>query len=221
MERTEVELIHDLRMPLQLIQSSAQLIRMSLDDPSADAGRYVDMLLESVGQMQRMLNGAMESCGRAIRPDAPCLRDGDVVAVVRGICRRCRDYARSRGVELTASGNVGALAMALDEDKLSRILLNLISNALRATPGGGRVGVTWTAMGDWIEIAVADTGRGIAPERLPYVFLDGETGGGHGCGLSIAGTYARMLGGELSAASEPGRGSVFTLRLPVRSALAS
>ena len=117
-------------------------------------------------------------------------------------------------------GNVAALRMALDEDMLSRVLLNLISNALRFTPRGGEVRVSWRAMGDFVEICVSDDGAGIAPERLPYVFLRGESDGGHGSGLPIALRLARARGGDLTAQSQSDRGSAFTLRLPVRAACA-
>ena len=217
---SDVELAHDLRMPLQLICSSAQMIALSLEDGSADARAYVDMLLESAEQLRRMLDGAMDASDGVARMEQPRLVNGDLVACVRGLCLRCRPYARQRGVSLRCSGNVAALAMALDEDMLSRILLNLISNALRFTPEGGSVRVSWRAMGDFAEVSVADSGAGIPPERLPYVFLRGETDGGHGYGLPIARELARRLGGELSARSVPGRGSTFTLRLPVRSAMA-
>ena len=110
--------------------------------------------------------------------------------------------------------------MALDEDMLSRVLLNLISNALRFTPRGGQVRVSWQAMGDFAEICVADDGAGIAPERLPYVFLRGESDGGHGYGLPIALRLARAMGGDLTVRSQRGQGSAFTLRLPVRAACA-
>ena len=123
-------------------------------------------------------------------------------------------------MRLCCGGNVAALNMAMDEDMLARILLNLISNALRHTPKGGRVSVNWTALGDFVEITVSDTGEGIPRERQGYIFLPGESDGGHGYGLPIAQRLARALGGELSVASVPGQGSAFTLRLPVRAARA-
>jgi len=121
---------------------------------------------------------------------------------------------------LSCQGNVASLRMALDEDMLCRVLLNLISNALRFTPRGGEVRVTWRALGDSVEICVSDDGAGIPPERIPYIFLRGESDGGHGHGLPIALRLARAMGGDLSAASQRGQGSAFTLRLPVRSARA-
>ena len=91
--------------------------------------------------------------------------------------------------------------------------MNLIANALRFTPPGGTVLVRLRALGDAAEIDVIDDGPGIPPEKLDRVFLEGETTGGHGLGLPIAAALARRLGGALTAASTPGRGATFTLRL--------
>ena len=220
MVMTGVELAHDLRMPLQLIYASAQMLKQAREDPTLDAGVYADLLMQSVEHMSRMLDAALESCGRASRQEQPRLVDADLVVCVKQLCLRCRPCAEQRGVALGCRGNVAALNMALDEDMLSRVLLNLIFNALRFTPRGGRVWVQWRAFGDFVEVCVADSGAGIAPERMPYVFLAGESDGGHGYGLPIAQRLARAMGGELYARSVPGKGSAFTLRLPVRSAKA-
>ena len=220
MDITSVELAHDLRMPLQLIHSSAQMLMLSRDDATLDAGAYADILMQSVEYMRRMLDGALESCGRACRQERPRPVSVDLPVCVKQLCLRCGPLAEQNGVRLRWHGNVAALRAAMDEDMLCRILLNLISNALRATPAGGRIRVGWRAMGDSVEVSVADGGPGIPPERLPYLFLAGETDGGHGYGLAIARELAAALGGALTARSTPGKGSVFTLRLPVRSAQA-
>ena len=209
----EAELLHDLRMPLQLILSSAQMIRLSLDDPTIDAARYADLLMDSVGSVQRLLNASLDAA-RAMPVPARPVR-ADLPRFLRELCLRCRPWADEKGVALSCGGNVAALDVLLDEDALSRALLNLIANALRFTPPGGHVRVEWRAMGDFIEIGVIDDGAGIPPEKLPGIFLRGETDGGHGYGLAIARDCARAMGGELTARSRPGAGSAFTLRLPV------
>ena len=211
---TNVELAHDLRMPLQLIFSSARMLSMALDDPSLDARGYADMLMASVREAQRLLDATLEKGAAA----PPRVARVDLVACVRGLCDCCRAYADERGVALRFQSNAAALAAALDEDALSRILLNLISNALRFTPSGGEIRVALTALGDAVELTVSDTGEGIPPERQPWVFLRGVSDGGHGHGLPIARRLARDMGGELTLRSKVGAGSAFTLRLPIRAA---
>ncbi len=203
----DMELVHDLRQALQLIQASAQMLELSGDK---EAQGYLDALMEGAAQMGRLLDGALER--REARERAPV----ELMGFLRALCLRCRDYAAARGVALALSGNVDALTLAADGDALARVVLNLVMNAIRFSPPGGRVAVRCTALGDFAEIAVTDAGPGIAPERLPYVFLRGETDDGHGYGLPAAMDGARTLGGSLSARSRPGAGSTFTLRLPVR-----
>ena len=214
--RVSAEWLHDLRMPLQLIYSCAELIRAEAGD--GDAGRHAELLMESVDQLRRMLEDALSRDNPAGEP--PKLANVDLVRCLKSLCRRCRPAAGKRGVMLNWGGNVDSLPMALDEDRLSRILLNLIGNALRFTPPGGEIAVTWRAMGDDVEISVRDDGDGIAPDRLPLVFLRGESDGGHGYGLPICQELAHSLGGGLTVDANPGQGSCFTLRLPVRSAMA-
>ena len=207
----DVELAHDLRMPMQLIASGAKLLAMALDDPTLDGRAYADMLLASVGQAQRILEAALEDRAMPRRVERV-----DIAACVRLLCASCRPCAGERGVALRYASNVASLALPLDEDAVSRILLNLISNALRFTPKGGEIRVNLAALGDAVELTVTDTGAGIPPERQPWIFLNGESDGGHGHGLPIARRLARDMGGELTLSSHPGQGSAFTLRLPVR-----
>lgn len=208
----DMELLHDLRQALQLIQTSAQMLELSGD---GQARGYLDALMEGAAQMGRLLDGALER--REVRESEPV----ELMGFLRALCLRCRDYAAARGVALALFGNVDALMLAADGDALARVMLNLVMNAIRFSPPEGRVAVRCTALGDFAEIAVTDDGPGIAPERLPYVFLRGETDGGHGYGLPAAMEGARTLGGSLSARSSPGEGSTFTLRLPVRGRMVS
>ena len=208
----DMELLHDLRQALQLIQASAQMLELSGD---GQARGYLDALMEGAAQMGRLLDGALER--REVRESEPV----ELMGFLRALCLRCRDYAAARGVALALFGNVDALMLAADGDALARVMLNLVMNAIRFSPPEGRVAVRCTALGDFAEIAVTDDGPGIAPERLPYVFLRGETDGGHGYGLPAAMEGARTLGGSLSARSSPGEGSTFTLRLPVRGRMVS
>ena len=170
MDMTGVELAHDLRMPLQLIFSSAQMLKLSREDPTLDADAYVDILMQSVEHMRRMLDGTLERCGRAVRQELPRPVNADLATCIRQLCLRCRPFAEQAGVHLSCQGNVASLRMALDEDMLCRVLLNLISNALRFTPRGGEVRVTWRALGDFAEICVSDDGAGIPRSACPTYF---------------------------------------------------
>jgi signal transduction histidine kinase len=119
-------------------------------------------------------------------------------------------------------GNLGSLTV--DPMRLRQILLNLLSNACKFTKQGEvRLRVKRVVDGrNWIEIAVADTGIGMTPEQQAKLFeeftqADSSTArqyGGTGLGLAITRKLARMMGGDVTVTSEPGKGSVFTVRLP-------
>ncbi len=111
----------------------------------------------------------------------------------------------------------------VDMDRLQQILANLLSNAIRYTPAGGRIDVSCARRGDVVELRVSDTGRGIRPEALPHVFeryWQGERApeddGGLGLGLSITRRLVELHGGQIEALSEgEGTGATFIVRLPV------
>ena len=204
------ELMHDLRMPLQLMMSCAQLLEMEIGE-NERAKEYVRMLMGNAMEMQRMLSGAMER----LKPETKPVRS-DLVLRTWEAYTRCQLYAARKGINLRFNSNTDRLELALDEEKFSRILMNLVSNALKFTPEGGQVRLVVRALGDFAEVDVIDNGCGIAPERQESIFDLHETDGGYGYGLYIARAYAGQMGGTLSAASVPGEGSTFTLRLPVK-----
>lgn len=212
-----MEFAHDMKMPIQLIYSCVQLLEMELA-PNARAQGYLKTLMQSAGQLQSMVLNALDG-DRLQRGCAQLhLSLRDVVAEVRDICRQCDLFAREKGIQIDFSTNVLEFRMPIDAEKLQRMLHNLISNALKFTPEGGRVEVACAVQGDALEVSVTDSGCGIAPERQARIFDLGETDGGYGYGLSIVREYAAMLGGSVSVQSAPGAGSRFVLRLPVRRA---
>ena len=111
----------------------------------------------------------------------------------------------------------------LENDRLARVLGNLISNSLRYTAAGGEIGLTaQTQDGNAVKIAVADNGKGIAPEALPYVFdrmyrADSARTRSEesGLGLAIARSIVEAHGGTISAESAPGAGTTMTIVLPI------
>jgi signal transduction histidine kinase len=137
--------------------------------------------------------------------------------------------ARTRGLEYVYTPLSCNVVVRADPYRLRQIVLNLLTNAIKFTEPGGAIRMTCELVdatsGDEtkVRISVQDTGRGIPPDQIdgiwqPFVQVGrmlNQPGEGVGLGLAISRDLSRRLGGELSAASEPGRGSVFTLTLPV------
>ena len=215
-----MQFAHDLKMPIQLIYSCVQLLELEVA-PNARAESYLKLLERSADQLRSMVTNALDSGELRENDPALRLRVCDVVAEARDVSHQCGLFARERGVTVSFHSNAAEFSMAVDVEKLDRILHNLLSNALRFTNSGGRVEVSVELRGDAVEFIVSDDGCGIPPERQASIFELGVTDGGQGYGLAIVQEYAALLGGGVWVESSPGRGSRFVVRLPVRNTLAS
>ncbi|MDD5303119.1 MAG: HAMP domain-containing sensor histidine kinase [Elusimicrobia bacterium] len=149
--------------------------------------------------------------------------------VLRETCRIFSPVVRARKIELELPLFGITKYLHADEESLRQIVVNLVSNALKYTPDGGRVRVGLEADDDVVRFWVSDTGCGIKAEDLPHLFTKfyrGETESGReripgsGLGLNIAQKAALSLGGTITVTSEPGRGSVFTVTVPKRASMA-
>lgn len=151
----------------------------------------------------------------------------DLVQVVREVTESYRPQARAKELTLDLNMPDRCPALCTDPARLRQVVGNLVSNAVKYTPNGGRVCVEVrvdhqapNTAGDNANVIVADNGLGIAPDKLPLLFIEFtrfDTGAadGAGIGLAISQRIAQALGGEISVENRPNRGCTFTLRLPV------
>jgi signal transduction histidine kinase len=130
--------------------------------------------------------------------------------------------AEQQEVALSVDAATSLPMVDVDSQRMAQVLGNLVSNALRHTPSGGAVTLSAQAKPDTVELRVQDTGSGIAPEELPYVFDRFYRGdrarsqnGESGLGLSIAKSIVEAHDGTIQVTSQPGQGTVFTIQLPV------
>ncbi len=147
----------------------------------------------------------------------------NLLDLVPRVIERFLPQADSRSIRIETQFPESLPRLELDAQRIEQILNNLLSNALRYTPDGGRVIVGLTAHPGQVNLTVRDSGPGIPPESLPYIFdrfyraerSRNRAEGGTGLGLAIARQLAQAHGGSLSAANHPEGGAVFTLTLPV------
>lgn len=147
----------------------------------------------------------------------------DFVHVIEAAVETVRPAAEAKGVRLQVVLDPAAGHVAGDADRLQQIVWNLLSNAVKFTPKGGRVHVQLHTEGSSVEIAVEDTGAGIAPEFLPHIFerfrqadaSSTRSYGGLGLGLAIVKHLVELHGGTIQASSTPHRGTSFLVRIPV------
>ena len=148
---------------------------------------------------------------------------GDVVPYLRYIAESLQSLANAQNVLLRVESNRAEIIMDYDPERLLQIVHNLLSNAIKFTPSGGRIALSVLHQGDFLLLKVADTGSGIAPEDLPYLFdrfyqahnLEKARAGGTGIGLALTKELVELLGGKISLESELGKGTTFTVRLPI------
>jgi two-component system sensor histidine kinase BarA len=227
---------HELRTPLNSILGFSDVLGsiQSLDDKQR---RYVENIRSSGRMLLEMINDILdlakiEAGKMEVRPATFALDP-----VVSAQCDMVRPLAERKRIEVSYAVGPGLEAVEQDMAKVQQILANLLSNAVKFTPEGGRVDVTARvaedAAGD-VLIDVVDTGVGIAEEeqqaifekfRQGRVFQGGDDAmtreySGTGLGLSIVRELCRLLGGDVTLESQLGRGSRFTVRLPLRLATA-
>jgi signal transduction histidine kinase len=210
---------HDLRTPLTRLRGTAE---MALAAPP-DIERYRDALADCVEESDRvlvMLNTLMdiseaESGTMQLRREPVSLAE-----VVQRAVDLYHDVADAKGVTLAAD-TAHDIVVTADRTRLEQVAANLIDNALKYTPPGGRVDVEVRRAGDSALLRVRDTGPGIPPDELPRIFdrlFRGDQSRaerGLGLGLSLVKAVVEAHGGAVDVISEPGRGSTFTVSLPL------
>ena len=214
---------HELRTPLNAIGGYAQLLDLGVHGPITEAQRGA---LERITRAQRhllrlindVLNLARIEAGRA----EFTLEDVEVNDLVKSVMPMVEPQmaaARLRSITEIPAG----LTVRADREKVQQILINLLTNAVKFTPANGTVRVTADAVDEkQVGVSVIDTGIGIPADKLssvfePFIQVDAShtrQTEGSGLGLAISRDLARGMAGDLSARSEPGRGSTFRLLLP-------
>jgi signal transduction histidine kinase len=217
---------HELRTPLNAIIGYGELLHEDAvasanAEAAADLGKITAAGRQLLALVTDVLDLSKIEAGRLEILCEPFDADGVLQAVVD----MTTPLARARGNALSVQAGTRLGPVVSDPVRLHQILLNVIANACKFT-SDGRVTVAGhrraTPAGDWIEIAVTDTGIGIPPEHMPKLFrefsqADASTTrrfGGTGLGLAISARLAALLGGTISAESQAGAGSTFVVRLP-------
>jgi signal transduction histidine kinase len=214
---------HELRTPLNAIGGYAQLMEMGLHGPVTQEQREV---LARIGHSQAHLLALIEDLLGFAQLEAGRVRFAveevplaETVAELEGLVE---PQAAARRVRVGFAAGGPEVRARADRDKVRQVALNLVVNAIKFTPAGGEVAVECAADEERVRLQVSDTGIGIPPEQFEQIFepfVQGErapdrASEGVGLGLAISRELARGMGGEVTVASAPGRGSVFTLILP-------
>lgn len=214
------DVAHELRTPVTAIDGFAQALTDGTARTEEDRAEAAELIRHEASRLRELVGDLRRLTWLELDPPLE-RRPVDVADLARRALQGVSARAQAKGVELVAPR--GPLTVLTNDDQVATMLANLLDNAVRHTPPGGTVAVTCQADGMDVTVEVADTGPGIAPEHLPFIFDRlyraepgrQRTGGeGSGLGLAIVRRAAERLGGEASVASVPGQGATFTVRLP-------
>ncbi len=213
---------HELKTPLAIIRGESEIALRKERTPE-EYQRVIGVTLEETRRMLKTIEDLLLLARLDYRTDVFEFREIDLRDFLKEIFEQGKLLAGQRGGNLNLETPATPVIVRGDGLHLRRLFFNLLDNALKFTPAGGRIDLVLKSDGRQAEVAVADTGMGIDEKYLPKIFnrffhieKKGQAAEpGTGLGLSIALSIARMHSGGIEAKSQPGKGSVFTVKLPL------
>lgn len=217
---------HELRTPLTLIISPLEsMIKETKDEKQSDK---LKMMHRNALRLLNLVNQLLDFRKNEMAGLHLTLSEGDIVEYVQNICNSFLMLSEKKNMHLTFFSAVESLIMAFDEDKVGKIVMNLLSNAFKFTPDGGRVDVSLEVLKglpETLELKVSDTGMGIKDKDKERIFerfyqvedtTEGSPSTGSGIGLSLVRDFVTLHGGAVRVFDNAGSGSVFVVDIPVK-----
>ncbi len=210
---------HDLRTPLTRLSMATEAALF--DDAKRDA--LPDRVLGETHDMLEMINTLLDIAQTGARIDRSPRADLDLARLVRDLAALYQPLAEQGGQSLRVHVSEGEVTFSGHRAKLQQLVGNLLENAVKYTPRGGRIDLSLKREADGVTLVVADTGCGIAAADLPHIYTRfwradaSRTRTGNGLGLALVQAIVTSYGGSVRCDSTPGAGSVFTVRLPLSS----
>lgn len=218
---------HELKTPLNVIISTIQLLRYLDESKNLGDERikyYFSIMNQNALRLLRLINNIIDTT----KVDGNYLHfnfaNGNIVSVVEDIVQSVADFVQSKGINITFDTEIEEKIIAFDEEKIERIILNILSNSVKFTDINGSIFVDIYDKEDFIEISIRDTGIGIPEDKLEFIFerfaqVDKSMtrkNEGSGIGLSLVKSLVEIHGGTICVKSKLGEGSEFIIAFPVK-----
>jgi PAS domain S-box-containing protein len=218
---------HELRAPLNAMLGWAQILRSTRVD-EATLSRAIEIIERSARTQSRLIEDLLDTArivSGKLRLD---IQPVDLTSLIENAVESLRPASEAKQIEIQLELNAGREVITGDPDRLQQVVWNLLSNAIKFTPKGGRAEVRLDRADPHVRITVSDTGRGISPEYLPFIFdrfhqadsASTRRSTGLGLGLSLVRHLVELHGGTVYAKSPgEGQGASFVINLPLRAVL--
>lgn len=214
---------HELKTPIAIIRGEAEIALRKERSPEEYA-RVINVCLEESRRMLRTIEDLFLLARLDFRPEIFKFERTNMREFMDEIYEQSRILASPKEISVEKKFTEEEIFMYADKVHLRRLFFNLVNNAIKFTPRSGRINFSMKKDGGGVNISVSDTGAGIPDEDLPKIFdrffhvdrTGGEAESSSGLGLSIARSIAKIHDGEILAASRPGKGSAFTVILPIK-----
>ncbi|AGX44229.1 MASE3 domain-containing protein [Clostridium saccharobutylicum] len=220
---------HELKTPLNVIFSTNQLMELysrddSLEDNKEKISKSINIIKQNCYRFTKLINNIVDISKMNSGFFKLNLSNENIVEIIEDIVQSVSEYIKGKGLNIIFDTNTEEKIIAFDPEKIERIILNLISNAIKFTNLGGMIFIELIDKGDTIEILVKDTGIGMDKKHLNNIFkrfhqIDkslSRNAEGSGIGLSLVKSLVKLHGGKISVDSEVGKGSTFKIELPAK-----
>jgi len=223
---------HELKTPLNVISAAAQLLGMYCDSGLLDKNKklttkYIDSINKNSYRLAKLINNIVDLSKIEAGSFQLNLSNNNIVEVVEDIVMSVTDFTESKGLDIIFDTDIEEKIIACDPEKIEKIVLNLISNAIKFSNRGDKIVVTIKEKNEFVELSVEDTGIGIEGKYLDMIFnkfnqVDkslSRKAEGTGVGLSLIKSIIELDGGSINVQSVLGKGSKFTVKILSRKVL--
>jgi len=222
-----VNISHELKTPLNVLSATVQLFNLycnsgSFDEMKGSIIKYIDSMKQNCYRLSKLINNIVDSSKIETGFFELHLSNNNIVEVVEDIVMSVTNFTDSRGLNIIFDTDIEEKIIACDPEKIERVVLNLISNAIKFSDKGDEIFIDVKDKNEFVEMSVKDNGIGIEEKNLDAIFdrfkqVDeslSRNSEGTGIGLSLVKSIVELHGGSIYAESEVGEGSKFIVKLP-------
>ena len=221
------DISHELRTPINILMSSVQLMDIYTKDLKTDKAKsikkYLGVMKQNGYRLLRLVNNFLDITKIEAGYYGTDMNKHNIVEIIEDITQSVVEYMKYKYVEIIFDTDEEEIYVCCDEDKIERIMLNILANAVKYTPSGGKIEVNIYSREDSVDITIKDNGQGIPREKIGMVFDRfsqvnkslTKKQEGTGIGLAIVKNFVEMQGGKIFVESTLGEGTEFKITLPI------